>query len=316
MKVLYISTLGRTGGWLAETLASDRASQVRLEEVLGSTSGLARLRDEAFDAVLISHEPHVLDAVELVEGLRAGGSEEPVIILGTAPDVEMADVCYEVGADGYCCVHTTTTRSLLWMVARAIEHRQLIRENERLVQAQRQRLQREHREAERLLGQQRSLICELEQIGTDELAAGATRGERVAPRNRRITNGASAPPDGPLSKRLASHYRELLQAYVVMGTGNMSREMTQLAAMFSEAHISARQAMQLHVQVLEELIEGLGNRSARHVMNRADLLVLEVMVHLAEQYQDRFQRQQTSPRQATLPGFEVSGQHRAPPRVA
>ncbi|MFV2069542.1 MAG: hypothetical protein ACC645_21470, partial [Pirellulales bacterium] len=158
MKVLYVSTLGRTGGWLAATLASDRASQVRLEEVVGVTAGLARLRDEAFDAVLISHEPRALDAVEMVEGLRAGGSEEPVVILGAAPDVEMADLCYEVGTDGYCCVHTTTTRSLLWIVARAIEHRQLVRENRRLVQAERQRLQREHREAERLLGQQRSLI--------------------------------------------------------------------------------------------------------------------------------------------------------------
>ncbi|MFV2068311.1 MAG: hypothetical protein ACC645_15175, partial [Pirellulales bacterium] len=86
--------------------------------------------------------------------------------------------------------------------------------------------------------------------------------------------------------------------------------------MFSEAGISARQAMQLHVQVLEELIEGLGNRSARHVMNRADLLVLEVMVHLAEQYQGRFERHPSPPRQATLPGFELPDEPLARPKVA
>jgi hypothetical protein len=43
----------------------------------------------------------------------------------------------------------------------------------------------------------------------------------------------------------------------------------------------------LHVQVLEELVRGLGNRSARHVMTRADLLLVEILIHLAERYRLR-----------------------------
>jgi len=58
------------------------------------------------------------------------------------------------------------------------------------------------------------------------------------------------------------------------------------------------------VPVLEELIRGLRNRSARHVMHRADLLGLGVMVHLAEGYRHRFVDRVRPPRQLDLPGFE------------
>jgi hypothetical protein len=90
-----------------------------------------------------------------------------------------------------------------------------------------------------------------------------------------------------LPPALADHYRELLRAYVIMGAGNLATEMTALAELLAAAETSAQQAMQLHVEVLEELIQGLGNRSARHVMNRADLLALEVMGHLADRYRQR-----------------------------
>ena len=166
MKVLYITTLHRTGGWLTEAFAADSAAQILLEEVVGVTAGLSRLRDEVFDAVLVSHEPGVLDALDLVEGLRAGGNEEPMILLGSLPAQEIDALCYEVGADDYCCVAETTVRGLLWKFARAIERGQLVRENRRHVQAERQRLQQEHLEAERLLDQQRVLIADLEVIGS------------------------------------------------------------------------------------------------------------------------------------------------------
>ena len=85
MKVLYVTTLHRTGGWLAEAFRADCAAEVLLVETVGVTAGLSHLRDEVFDAVLVSHEPGVLDALDLVEGLRAGGNEEPMIVLGAAP---------------------------------------------------------------------------------------------------------------------------------------------------------------------------------------------------------------------------------------
>ena len=91
-----------------------------------------------------------------------------------------------------------------------------------------------------------------------------------------------------------------------MGVGNLTDEMTELAELLANFNISAQRAMQLHVQVLEGIVQGLGNRSARHVMNRADLLALEVMGHLADGYRKRYYERQHPPRQLELPGFGVA----------
>src|SRR3972149_10674283 len=98
MKVLYVTTLHRTGGVLAEAFAADSATQVALEEAIGVTAGLARLRDEVFDAVLVSHEAEGLDGLEFVEGLRAGGHDEPMIVIGTDRAADMAALASPGGA--------------------------------------------------------------------------------------------------------------------------------------------------------------------------------------------------------------------------
>jgi hypothetical protein len=316
MKVLYVTTLRRTGGWLAEAFASDCASEIQLQEAIGVTTALSQLRDEVFDAVLVSHEPGSLDALDLIEGLRAGGNEEPMIILGNAPSSEMTAVSYEVGADAYCCVAETTTRSLLWTFARAIERCQLVREHRRLVQIEQQRLAHEHQEAERLLSEQRALIAELESLRStqadcslakepkDVSASGALSVPEIADCFPNPQSAIRNPQSfTELPNRLVAHYRELLRTYVVMGAGNLADELASLAALLADANMSARRAMQLHVRVLEELIGSLGNRSARHVMNRADLLVLEVMAHLADGYRQRYHDHCRPARQLDLPGF-------------
>jgi KaiA C-terminal domain len=321
IKVLHVTTLHRTGGWLAKAFRADSATDVLLVETVGVTAGLSHLRDEVFDAVLVSHEPGVLDALELVEGMRGGGSDEPAIVLGTAPSSQMAALAYEVGADAYCCVAETTTRSLLWTFARAIERCQLVREHRRLVQNEQQRLAHEHQEAERLLGEQRALIAELEKIRVGNSANRLAEGDAVADREscESATHNFNDPTDAglpsasllvasksqpcDLPERLVTHYREMLRAYVVMGAGNLANEMVRLAAMLTEADVSAQRTMQLHVQVLEELVSSLGNRSARHVMTRADLLVLEIMAHLADGYRRRYHEDCSPATQLGLPGF-------------
>ena len=180
IKVLYVTTLHRNGSWLAEAFTSDSAAEIVLEEAVGVTAGLAKLRDEVFDVVLVSHEPGVLDAVELIEGLRAGGHDEPMIVLGPQPASEMDALCFEVGADAYCSTGDTTTRTLLWAFARAIERCQLVRENRRLVQADRQRLAHEHQEAQRLLDEQRALIADLEILRDDNSPGSDTEKEVVS----------------------------------------------------------------------------------------------------------------------------------------
>ncbi len=303
MRVLYITTYHRTGGWLAEALAADSAADVVLEEAVGVPTGLARLRDEIFDAVLVSHEPGELDALDLLEVLRTGGSDEPIVVLGAQSEQELTALAYEVGADAYLCVNTTTTRTLLWTVARSMERRQLLRENQRLAQADRHRLDLEHQEAQRLLEQQRALIHDLEALEQASSTAGASRAE-TATKPAATSPAALDSQSIPLPPRLVDHYRQLLRAYVIMGSGNLSAEMGGLADLLVAAGVSASQAIQMHLHVLEELVRGLGSRSTRHVLNRADLLALEIMVHLAEGYRQLYQQRLHPPQQQLLPGFD------------
>ena len=309
MRVLYITNRQRTGGWLAEAFAADSASEVVLDEAVGSAAGLARLRDETFDAVLVSHEPGELDAMDLIEGYRAGGADEPIVILGNQSEQEMAALCYEVGADGYVCAHTTTTRNLIWILARAIQRHQLIRENRRLNVADRQRLQREHEEAERLLAEQRTLISDLEAMRQRGAASAASLQPKSLPAEApsagpRVPCGSESRPPIDLPPELVRHYRELLRTYVIMGSGNLAAELSQLADLLTAAGVTARQTMHLHLCVLEELVHGLGTRSTRHVMTRGDLLALEILMYMAEGYRQRYRERTCPPVQRALPGFE------------
>jgi CheY-like chemotaxis protein len=315
LKLLFVAASKGAASWLANAFAVDGSAQIVVEEAIGEAAGLARLRDEAFDAILVGHEPLILDGLELAAALRTGGHDEPIILLGHEPPATLDSLCCEAGADDYCCLAETTVRGLLWKFARAIQRSTLTRENRRLLQAERQRLQQEHHEAERLLDQQRALIADLEDLSeggarpeNHSLSLLSETGESFADERdeQSLAHPVArlSPSAAPLSAELVSHYRDLLQAYVIMGAGNLSREMSALANQLAETNVSAQRALQLHLQVLEELVQGLGNRSARHVMNRADLLALEVMSHLADDYRQRYHERRYPPQQRLLPGFD------------
>jgi DNA-binding response OmpR family regulator len=290
LRVLYIASPHRTGGWLAEAFASDSASNVVLEEASGRSAGISRLREEVYDAVLLSHDPEYLDALELLEGMKAGVGDQPVIVLGDQSEQEMTALCFEVGADDYACVNTTTTRTLIWTVARAVERHRLLRENRKFTQTEQHRLRQQHAEAVRLISEQRAFVRDVALGNTalhDETAA---------------VDGSDMAPTLPAN--LVAHYRELLRAYVVMGAGNLSEELGALAELLAATGFTAMQTMELHLHVLDELVRGLGSRSSRHVMTRADLLILQLMVRLTEGYRHRYHERKHPSRQLTLPGFD------------
>ena len=314
MKVLYVTTLHRTGGWLAEAFAADCAAEIWLEEAIGVTAGLAQLRDEVFDAVLVSHEPGVLDALDFVEGLRAGGNDEPMIVLGTAPSAEMTALALRSrrrrlllrrrNDDALAAVDVRPRDRTLPAGPRASPTRA------NGTAAPGPRTSGSRATAGRAAGADRGAGTDSrrksgEDVGEWEMQR-ADSSDADVPLNLRTLPLSLSPPlrsSCDLPERLVTHYREMLRAYVVMGAGNLADEMTTLASLLAEAGISAQRTMQLHVHVLEELIGSLGNRSARHVMNRADLLVLEVMAHLADGYRRRYHDRCHPPRQLELPGF-------------
>jgi CheY-like chemotaxis protein len=263
-------------------LAADSAMTVTIEPAVGGLSASARLRDESFDVVLVQHAPAELDALEFVEGHRAGGFDDPFVVLGRHADHALAPLCYEVGADDYLTCDSVTPRQMIWAIGRAIQWRRLQRDNMRLTEVERNRLCLEHREAERLLEQQRGLVTGLEDLAQSGLLTAAERGRGLSQHR-----DSSAPSPVELPASLVSCYRDLLRAHVIMGSGNLASETAALVDSLAALDMPGPQVMQLHVHALEDALRGLGSRGSRHVMSRADLLVLEVMVQLAERYRKR-----------------------------
>lgn len=285
LSVLHVMPADAASGWLREALAIDSACQVSLDVAPGTAAGLAQVRDEAYDAVLVEHVPGTLDAWEFVAALRGGGSAEPVVVLGRAPAGELAADCCEAGADDYLDLRQATTRSLIWVLARAVERQRLIREHRRLAQSERQRLEREERETARLLAEQRSLVRELENLARATTGSAADDARLATASLAELANHDLPPEsDYAAAPELVAHYRELLRVYVMMGSGNLARERTALVDLLVTTGTSAPEALVMHLAAVEELVRGLGGRSARHVLNRADLLALELVMHLAEGY--------------------------------
>lgn len=271
LDALYVTTAGRPVEPLRELLAADSAMRVELQSTLRAAAGLTRLREANFDAVLVQHDPPELDALDFAEALRGGGGEDPLIVVGTPCEGALAPLCHEAGADAYLSLGEASPRHVIWTLARAVEWRRLVRENRRLAQLERQRLRLEHGEAERLLREQRDLIRDLE-----DLSDNAPRLSPAAPPAHDGTPGA------PIADDLIVQYRDLLRAYVIMGSGTLAAEIGGLAAQIAAAGLSASKVMQLHLHVVEEVLRGLGTRGVRHVMSRADLLILDLLIHLAE----------------------------------
>lgn len=260
MRVLFVTTPEYTGEWLVEAFATDSASQVFVQQAVGMITAMAQLRTEPYDAVLLVHQPSELDAFAMVEQLKAGCSRrQPIVILGTQPVVECEELCLELDVS-YACLKTTTTRALMWQIARATERHLLLTENDRLRQAERRRREVSGKEAGWFIQQQLSLATE---IGSEE-------------------DNRWKPP-----ANVVDHYREILQTYIIMGSGNLVEELRDLNQVLLSANMSARQFMAIHLAALEDVVQDLGKRSTRHILNRADLLAIGVLFNLCDGY--RFQ---------------------------
>lgn len=261
--VLVITGPNRLGGLLAQAFATDSAVQVRLTAAEGLADGLARLRERVFDVVLVGHAEEELDAPAVLDVIRAASSDiQPVVVLGLLDDPELAARCFEAGADACLDTRTTTTRTLLWQIARARERHLLLLENQRLQVAQHQRQSWEQDEVTRWFDQQRELLT---------------------PENTPLTAGESVPEAcAALPASLAADYDKLLRAYVVMGAGQLSAALDHWSLRVARSPISGRQILALHLQSVERVLAGLGSRSARHVLQRADLLIIEVLAQVAD----------------------------------
>jgi hypothetical protein len=263
------------------TMHLDRAGCVepRFRWVSTATEGLAVLRDQSFDCVLISGtgghgeiagDDAVLGALSFVRAARAAGYCEPILLLTPAlSDGQWSEFC---ASD--CDLLVTPTRwdcpALVPMLCRLMERREIRREHRRLGRDEHRRLLRERDEAEELLRQQRQMLGELARLSQP-----SGESQHAAPE-------PPVPEQVRLRRVVDDRYQELLRAYVMLGSENLGREIAELVETIALAGLTPRDVLQLHVERVESLLAGLGDRSARHVVSRAELMALELMVCLGD----------------------------------
>lgn len=280
----------REPSWINLTLQLDAqgCTEMHLNWVSTAAEALAILRESSFDCILMSQpspeaaELRELDPLHLLRAIRASGCEDPVIIVASRADDAMWMAACEEEGELLVVVRELESRALVSMIKRAVQRLELTRDNRRLALADRRRMSRERDEAEHLLNQQRQIVQGL------ELLSPQFGGDLPAPSDDASLSRPFTPEPVTrieLPARVSEYYQELLRTYVIMGSGNLGNEIAKLAELLCFAELSPRQALELHLERVEHLVRGLGNRSTRHVMARADLLALELMIHLGECYQ-------------------------------
>jgi hypothetical protein len=267
--------------------------------VSSGRESLAVLRDQCFDCVLIHVDEaesrrsgqvelaSPTEAVALIQSVRGGGYDDPLILITPRlNDTDWGEICRH-DCEIVITPHQWDSPALVSVIRCAVERVELRRENHRLSVGNHRRLVRERDEAEQLLSQQRQILEDLsrlsETVSTRDIELSA---DDSAP-NETLTPSTAGPSWQRFSTEIASFYHELLRAYVIMGSGGLTVEIAKVAELIAFTGLKPREAMQLHLERVEALVRGLGSRSSRHVMARADLMALELMIHLAESYQKK-----------------------------
>ncbi len=298
----------REPSWVGLTLQLDAEGGIepQFRWVSNAAEALTLLRDDTFDAVLIAavstdedqpqgacpgsdhtnrtlarsgssekfHPDAFAEAASLVRAIRASGCEDPLVLLAPRiSDADWLDLSREE-CELLQSARLWDSPALASVIKRAIFRSEQTRQSRRLEIAQSKRMARERDEAEHLLNQQRRIIDDLD-------ATNVTRQAMLDCFGRVTPCRTALPPE------INSYYQELLRTYVIMGSGNLGGEITKLADLLAVAGCGPREALSLHLERVESLVGGLGNRSTRHILARADLLALELMIHLGESYRRR-----------------------------
>lgn len=240
--------------WLEECLAKDSAIAVRLEPAT-LEAAMKLLRQEVFDVVIVHHQPGRLDAVSALAPIRAASPDFlAVVVVGEVPESEMSAICLEASADAYFCRGQTDVRTLLWGLARAAERQRLLSESQEYRQAKKQWQTGQHQEAVYQLRSLRSLL--VDHLRTDD----------------------DADPTPP--SWLIDFFANLLHIYVVSGSGNLRTEVGQLAERLTRSEVTLAEALTAYTMAAEDLVRGLGSRTAWHILGRGNLLTCELIMQM------------------------------------
>jgi hypothetical protein len=139
-----------------------------------------------------------------------------------------------------------------------------------LASRERQRLEADRDDVQRVLEEQRQLVGELEGFALHPI--GAPSKAPLCPER----------PD-PLDL-LRERYTELVRDAVSLGGAGVAQRVAEVAEELVGRGCGAPTAIEFHLHAVERLLAGLGGRGARQSLSRADVVAMDLVVHLAERY--------------------------------
>lgn len=275
MRLLCVSAEEPSWTLLALLLDRHGCREPQFRWCATSALALAALRDETFDCTIVCDVDGGFRVHAFLDALTADGGAEPVLIVGPPGDDEWLTALGACACEVLCTAAGWHSAALPAWIARTIDRAHLARENMRLSGADHRRTLRERDEVDQLLEQQRRI---LHAHAASDAAIGVLRRSRDE-------------ESGDLPADVIRIYQELLRTYVMMGSGGLSGEIRKLAQLLVLSGLGPGAALQVHLERVAELIRGLGTRSSRHVMSRADLLAMELMIELGDCYRQKSERQ-------------------------
>jgi hypothetical protein len=253
--------------WTLLTLQLDRlgCALPRFRWCSTLSEGARLLVQEPFDAVIVDDAKDSApttgdDVLSMLAALRGVGCDEPVLILSDRVDDDWLQRVAE--ADVELLVTRTGWRSsaLAGWISRAIRRHASARESALPPTGARRQPPLACDDPLELLRERRSLLDRLHDSSRTGIYEAATSTTAV--------------------EDLAETYSALLRTCVMAGADTLAGEIDRLTRQVMQHNFSASDALGLHLSALETLLNGLGARSARHVLQRTDLLLLEMLCRL------------------------------------
>ena len=193
-----------------------------------------------------------------VSALRAAGCIDPLLILSDRID----DGWFEQMAAAECELLITRngwrSRAMVPWIRCAIERHTVAREHHEIGERGRLSRERESSESWTQLAERTATAARLQSL---------------------VGGRGKSPPE---ADAIREAYAGLLRSAMLSAPEELHRELARMAGELANAGWGVAEVFNLHVGALNELLQGLGGRSARHVLQRTDLLAMEMLVLVAE----------------------------------
>jgi hypothetical protein len=233
--------------WCTDLAAAARiAAQERFDcLVIDDVTPAAEAASEV-DSTLLDH----------IAALRTGGCLDPVLVLSDRVDDDWLSAAAEADCELLVTCGGWRSGAIVAWVRKTIE-RQLAQREREECGGGRERRVRESTESWRQWEARRDLAARLQSADCLTRSRVHDEAEHAA-------------------------YSDLLRTAVLIGIDRLPAEMNAFVERLAARHCSAGDALAMHVAAVDSMLRGLGNRSAPHVLQRTDLVALELLARLAD----------------------------------